>query len=132
MNSDWESVKRFYVEQFGVDPELVDMVAMGDVLLLSVSGSSNSSISKFLNIDKKVVKEILDTVLDFEGWKEDIEINPYSIFTNLLRNNQLNSSSFVREINSIERNIKMEDISKMYRICSIFCTIERRIDQEWV
>lgn len=132
MNNNWEDVKRFYVKEFGIDPKLVDLVAMSDVLLLSVSGSSNNSISRFLNIDLEAIKEILDTVLDFSGWEIDLEFNPYSIYVNLINNEQLESSIFLREINGIDTFQTISQVSQMYRICSIYYTIERRIDQEWV
>ena len=132
MSNSWEDIKRFYVETFGVDAKLVDLVAMSDILILSVSGSSNDSISRFLNIDQEVVKEILDTVLDFDGWKEDLNLNPYSIYINLFNNDQLTSADFLKEVLAVDNVQKASQVQDMYRICSIYCSIERRIDQEWI
>ena len=132
MNSSWEDVKRFYVKEFGVDPKLVDLVAMSDILLLSVSGSSNMSISRFLNVDQETVKEILSIVLEFSGWENDLDLNPYSIFINLLQNDQLTSANFVRETNSVNGLQKIDQVQQMFRVCSLYSDIERRIDQEWI
>jgi hypothetical protein len=127
----WESIKTFYMENFGIDPILVELAAIQDVLLLSVSGSSNDSISRFLDLDLDVIVDILDTALSFQGWKEDLEVNPYKILSELIELEEDSLEQFTHEVYATALGYTIELISQMYVVCKRFHDIEHRLDTEW-
>lgn len=133
-NRNWEFIKDFYQVNFNLDDKLVDLMASSDVILMSVSGASNESIAKTLDVDVSVVQEILSTVIDFDGWLTDLSINPYYIFTNdrISKVND-NYSSFLHDVlrSSADTNTSSE-IETMYRICSAYYEIQIRIENEWI
>ena len=79
----WNEIKQFYVDSFGISPELVDLLADNDIITMCVSGSSNATISKNLDIEVESVNTVILTILDFTGWKYDMSINPLSIYNDL-------------------------------------------------
>jgi hypothetical protein len=129
----WNAVRKFYMDNFNITPELVDLMASNDVLLMCVSGSSNSSISKILDIDEATVAEIIHTVFNFSGWGSDIELNPYNLYKD--------DSSYISFVGSVvdlnlEFNLNpalgIEQINTMYFNCLIYSEIEDKLDKEWV
>jgi hypothetical protein len=130
----WNAVRQFYMESFGVAPELVDLMACNDVLVMCVSGSSNDSISRVLNMDDTSILEILTTVLDFRGWREDLPFNPYAYYRSLpsIRGNSLYSSFREEVIIMFGPHIIEGDICEMYRICKTYCAIEERLERDWI
>lgn len=131
MNRTWEDVKSFYTETFKVSPELVDLVAISDVLLMSVSGSSNTSISKFLDLDTQVVEEILDTALGFKGWENDLEFNPYQIYAFLKNIDSVTEPNFKRECLAI-LGLPNATVHLIFHLCKQYSDIEERIGEEWI
>jgi hypothetical protein len=123
----WNAVREFYMSSFGISPELVDLMASNEILLMCVSGSSNTSISKLLNIDEEAVSEIVSTIFDFPGFSTDLEFSPYSIYK------EDNSFiSFAGSIVEIEEDTGIEKIELMYNNCKIYSEIEERLDSDWV
>lgn len=128
----WNLIRDFYVSNFGVSPELVDLMASNDILLMCVSGSSNTSISKVLNIDEKSIKEIISLVLDFDGWTQDLDLNPYSIFNNIALMGRILFRDFKIEIMSVAPHTKISEMEIMYRVCRVYDKISTKLDREWV
>lgn len=130
----WNVVRQFYMDSFGIAPELVDLMACNDVLLMCVSGSSNYSISRLLNIDDVAILEILSTVLNFNGWKEDLPFNPYACYVSLpsVVGNSLYSSFRNEVIIVFGPHIIEGDIDIMYRVCKIYSEIEAKLDRDWI
>jgi len=127
----WEVVRQFYMESFGIVPELVDLMASNEILLMCVSGSSNSSMSKILNIDEDSISEIILTIFDFSGWKEDLDINPLHVYEQ--------DNSYISFVGAIaetrigkETTITISDIDLMFRICEIYKSIEEKLEIGWV
>lgn len=130
-NRDWEIVKDFYVTTFSVPEELVDLVASSDVLLMCVSGACNESISNTLSIDVDIVGEILSTVLDFDGWDEDLNLNPYFVYNSMKSSTGFGVDSFIHDVSITNKEYTTSQIETMYRVCSIFSQIEGRIEKDW-
>jgi hypothetical protein len=121
------------MESFGIAPELVDLMASNEILLLCVSGSSNTSISNLLNIEEDAVKDIITTIFDFDGWKEDLEFSPYRIFEE--SESYLAFVGTIAELRSefnVEPNITIDDINVMYLNCQTYSRIEDQLEQGWV
>ena len=126
----WEVVRQFYMDSFGIAPELVDLMASNEILLMCVSGSSNESISKILNIDVDAVTEILDVVLSFPGWNKDLEFSPYNIYK------QDNSfigfvGTIVETIGNEQTDTTIDAITLMYSSCRIYEEVEEMLDVGW-
>ena len=107
---DYDAVKKFYIEKFNLDPELVDLNSNYSILLMCASGAGNSSIAKFLNIPEGSVELVLNEVFGFVGWKEDLEINPYKIYK------------------QAPQNVP----NSMKEMCVTMERIEKRLEDEWV
>ena len=136
----WNAVRQFYMESFGISPELVDLMASNEILLMCVSGSSNSSISRILNIDEESINEIISTIFDFDGWKEDLDFSPFHIYEQ-----DSNRIAFIGSIVDLfvgtakinisdphEDDINIDKIELMYKICSIYKSIEDKLEKEWI
>jgi len=124
----WQAVRQFYMESFGIAPELVDLMASNEILLMCVSGSSNNSISTILNIDIDAISEILEAILSFPGWEKDLEYSPYSIYKK--------DSDYISFVGSIRESDDSDDttidtINIMYNNCKIYESIEERLEINW-
>lgn len=124
----WNLVRQFYMDSFGISPELVDLMASNDILLMSVSGSANKSISTILNIDEDAIKEILSTILSFDGWTKDLEFNPLKIYEQ--------DHSYLAFVGSIAElaipGITISDIILMYSMCTLYSEIESKLETDWI
>lgn len=76
----WDEIKQFYRDKFDIEPEIVDLFCDFSVLLLCVSGSSNKSISEFLDIDIDEVENVNQKYFGFGGWIKDLPINPIRLY----------------------------------------------------
>jgi len=131
-NPIWEKVRTFYSDNFGLSENLVDLMASSDILLMCVSGSSNDSISRLLNVDEESVTEVVKQVLEFDGWAIDLPLNPYSIFTVLANDGKVLFRPFRDEIVLVFGTLLSEDsIKTMFRICRIYDKIERKLERDW-
>jgi hypothetical protein len=125
----WNTVRQFYMESFGIAPELVDLMASNEILLMSVSGSSNQSISRILNIDIDSIKEIISTIFDFDGWSTDLEFSPLHVYES--------DNSYIAFVGAVvelfgQDKITIEEINTMHRNCEIYESIANKLDKEWV
>ena len=105
----WIVIKQFYLDNFNIPGDLVDLLADSNILTMCVSGSSNESISKLLDIDIESVKQIIKSVFEFDGWEKDLDINPLST------------------------NTRPEDLDdNILRMLGIYDKIMERLDRWWV
>lgn len=128
----WKHLKQFYRESFGISEDVVDLLACNDVLLLCASGSSTDSISKALDIDLSDIKDILLTVFDFQGWKIDLDFNPYSVFCYLHNMDRYSYKDFSNEVTPISSLKDENSIATMFRICVVYEGISLKLDKEWI
>jgi hypothetical protein len=132
----WNDVKQFYVNSFGISPELVDLLADNDILTLCVSGSSNATISTNLDIDVECVNEIILNILDFTGWKYDLDINPLNVYNDLAFIDNKGGYPLYKEFDAIiikkDPSIVDKDRKTMFRLCKLYDSISSRLDKEWV
>jgi hypothetical protein len=135
----WDAVKEFYEEKFGIEGWVVEMYANFDILILCASGASNESIETFLEIDAKEVLKVIQDTFDFDGWKEDLPVNPYKIYCDLEKEFEKYEHKDVRfmsemtsALNSYTQANKDATIYKAYWICRTMSDIERKINDEWI
>jgi hypothetical protein len=132
----WNEIKQFYVDSFGISPELVDLLADNDIITMCVSGSSNDSISISLDIDRKTIDDITLSILDFTGWKYDMSINPLSIYNDLAFIKNKGGYPLFKEFDDVvtkkDPSIGEKDRKTMFRLCKLYDSISSRLDKGWV
>lgn len=126
-----EILKQIYKEKFNIDEVLVDLMADRDILHLTASGSSNISISKFLDIDIEDIKSVNKDFYGFDGWETDLDLNPIGIYNNMVKMQTYSYEIFYHEISTISPYFDEDTIQKMYEICSKFHTIDKLLEEEW-
>ena len=136
-NADWEVIKEFYKTEFGIDGWVVEVYANLDILSLCVSGASNDSIVTFLELPIAEVVKVLGEVLDFDGWRSDLSLNPYRLFMQFdgLKGSVEHFTSFIKDVTVElrgEGNIQGTKIEKLFYMCEIYNDIEERIQNEWI
>ena len=124
------------MDSFGISPELVDLLADNDILVMCVSGSSNATISRNLDIEIESINTIILTILDFTGWKYDMGINPLSIYNDLAFVNNKGGYPLFKEFDAVitkkDPSIGEKDRKTMFRVCKLYDSISSRLDKEWV
>lgn len=125
--NDWEYIKEFYKEHFGIDNWVVEMMANRDVLLLCASGASNKTISTFLDISENEVRLVIEEAFDFTGWAVDLPINPYRLYSNVLGD----FNEFYKEMKN-SNVFELKAIEDVYSLCKTMEEIEERIYNEWI
>ena len=132
----WNDVRQFYMSSFGISPKLVDLLADNDILTMCVSGSSNSTISKSLDIDIESVNEVVLNILDFTGWKYDMSMNPLSIYNDLAVSKNKGGYPLFKEFDAVitkkDPGIGDKDRKTMFRLCKLYDSISSRLDKGWV
>jgi len=128
----WEIIKEFYKETFGISGSLVDYMSIKDILLMCASGSSNESISKYLEINREYIPAILSSVFGFKGWSRDLELNPYSVYNYLLSRKEASVGKFAEEVMSLDESISLKDAKFMFGICRKYRGIEDRLEKKWI
>ena len=132
----WNEIKQFYMDSFGISPELVDLLADNDILVMCVSGSSNATISRNLDIEIESINTIILTILDFTGWKYDMSINPLSIYNDLAFIKNKGGYPLFKEFDAVitkkDPSIGEKDRKTMFRVCKLYDSISSRLDKEWV
>jgi len=124
--NDWDVVKEFYKEKFGLGEKLVELNANYTILLMCASGAGNESISKFLDIPIRSIELVLNEVFDFTGWTEDLKINPYKIYRQYFGDKDKCDDVFWTE------NDRMLVTDGVYKMCEIMERIDKRLEDEWV
>ena len=127
-------VKKFYLDNFGIKPDLVELLADNDILTMCASGSSNKSISDMFDIEESDIEEVLLAIFSFAGWKDDLEINPLYIY------NALETESFASGLFLFNKfkvwipaylDYTQDQIKTMFRLCKRYTSIANRIEREW-
>lgn len=133
---DWETVKEFYKEKFGIDGWVVEMYANMDILSLCVSGASNDSIIEFLELPANEVLKVLQDTFEFEGWKTDLPFNPYKLFTDYVGiiSSVEHFACFTGDLAIELSKYGLHEIKpdKIFYMCETMYDIERKINDEWI
>ena len=122
--NDWDYIKEFYKEHFGIDNWVVEMMANRDILLLCASGASNKTISNFLDISEGEIELVIKEAFDFIGWEQDLSCNPYKIY-------QDHPEEFRDEVSRL-LEVSPLDVALVASICRSMQEIEERIYNEWI
>lgn len=127
----WESFKQYLHERTGIPSKVFDYMAVRDILHLIASGSGVDTVANFFDIEVETVQEVCSEFLNFSGYPEDLDINPYMIF------NQVNYygrsiNDFIHEVSTLTPYYTVEEIKSFYTICLRFKDIENTLERYWV
>jgi hypothetical protein len=132
----WNKIKEFYKENFGIDNWVVEIFANQDILVLCASGTSNKTISNFIEVSEKEIKEVIKQTFLFDGWEQDLPINPYGYYCSLIdENGEVIRKKFMEDLDSKfqhELSLPKIDTALVYRICQTMWELENKINDEWI
>ena len=134
-NPNWNDIRQFYLDNFGIAVDLVDLLADSDILTMCASGSSNESIAISTDIGINDVKKVLLSIYNFSGWSVDLDINPLGIYEELYSTTFKSGHNLYKLFSDECLKLKPRtsiDTKTMFRICQICKKIEERIEIEWV
>lgn len=126
----WGIVTKFYKEKFQIDSDVVTLLSELDILLLCVSGSSNSSIATFLELEPNEVSATIRKYFSFDGWEQDLCLNPIGCYRSL---DELSFDKFVLAVGEkCTGSYNLDMVSKMYSVCATYTRLEEVINEKWV
>ncbi len=128
-NEVWEEVRKFYIEKFGISPELVDIAPILDLLRLCASGSSNKSIAKFFDETEEGLMELFDAHLGFMGWDIDMKFSPLKLYKEL---DDKSLESFKDAVVTKYGYHHPWFIERLYKTASFVDKLERLFDEKWI
>jgi hypothetical protein len=80
INSLWSHIKKFHSKRTGIPEEIVEYIAVFEILRLCVTGISNTTISEMLELEEYYVKENLIEYLDYPGFSANLSFSPYRFY----------------------------------------------------
>jgi len=126
----WETIKEFYMEKFGTEENLVELMSNYDILLACVSGVSNAKICYHLDISEETLVNVLNEYLSFNGWETDLDVNPYMLYKK--SGKSYSELVFQSQVEDVSKLYSDDEIETMFRICSVFYRLEDTLRNEWV
>ena len=127
-DSIWEFTKDFYEKELGVPKEVVEYLAVIDVISLVASGHSNHTISNTLEkMNELYIESICRKFLGFEGWKQDLDVNTYFVYKNTGRN----FDAFYAQVDNLTPLFTDAIITKAFEICGRFEYMKKEIKKHY-
>lgn len=121
----WEIVRLTYNNLFGIPKNVVDLMAVEPYVSLLAHGYSNRKIASLLEEEESLVKDTIEELLDFEGFKEDLGFDPVSIY----KRHKFNQFAFVQEAKSLSPETPKGDIIISYQVNRLLQEIEEKINK---
>jgi hypothetical protein len=115
-----------------ISPEVLDFLSNYDIILASVSGSSNKEISRNLDVSEKEVRQAIADYIGkecdgWDGFEESSTVSPYFVFKALVKTlGEIPSESeFSDEMERLtgDNTFLGLTFSKIYQIVMIFSTM---------
>lgn len=125
MNNRWELIQSALSANSGVSKAVLDYIAVDPILKLCVGGRSNQSIAGYLGFEIKYVKESIQEFLEFDGWENDLDINPWYAY----QKSPHNQASFTYTIQVLTGLVSYDTIVIAYSICSKYDLIRKEIEK---
>lgn len=121
-DSSWKRVQDFYKNAFDLGNYIVDLMADYNIVLLCVSGSSNDSISKALDLDIDDIRNTIKNRLSFDGWETNLKFSPYYTYINM---------SFDDFIEVCKQFFDINFAHKVYYMCEKCKLMGDQLDESW-
>ena len=124
----WEFTKDFYEKELGIPKEIVEYLAVIDVISLVASGHSNKTISNTLDrMSEDYIKSICEKFLSFGGWEQDLDVNTYFVY----KNTGKTFDSFHVQVESITPFFTEAIIAKAFEVCKKFDFMKKEIGKHY-
>lgn len=117
----WEDFKSYFEDRFKISGQVLDNIAVYDVLLMFLSGLSNTDIADSVELDIQTISDILMDYFGFAGWDELQEVSYWFLF-----NFTETKEDFLMFLKNY--NIKY-DPEKLYYMCILLKKIEVELDK---
>jgi len=127
MDNMWEFIQYLYKKYYNIPPRVVDYMAIYDIIEMCARGLSVRSISKRTKLPQKYIKPTIQEFLDFDGWKEDLDLDMYQRYKSL----DGDYGMFVSTIRTTSAVSSGKEINTAYRICGKVEIIRKEI-KKWV
>jgi len=133
---DWDITSVILEEKLNIPRKILDYISIRDIILLCASGSSNQSIAQFLQTDLEFVCEVVASTFMTEGWKEDLDINPYQILKTIQDYGYIEGVEgtyipFKEEIQTVTPYYSEEEIVRMFIVSDRYLHIEKEMEIWW-
>lgn len=122
-NDDWMTIQQVYMTYFNIPARVVDYMAVEPILHLCAEGRSNKYISRKVQLSQRHVKSVLSEFLEFEGWKEDLDISPLMVYDSVDKDWYYYRTT----IKTVSSLTSVKEISLSYRVCRKYRTIRKEI-----
>lgn len=121
----WKLFTEYVSNEFGISEELLNYIAVEEILSCCVTGLSNNTIANICNCDIKYIKEVLNDFFEFDGWKEDLDINTYYLYES---SGKIIDSyrMLIKTLSSASDDI---DIDKSFYICKKYEEILEKVNK---
>ena len=121
----WEKVKELIHNKTGISFEVLDLLAVNEILLQCVQGLSIAHIAYYVDQDEDYVSNVLEEFLGFSGWSLDLDFSPIVCYN---RTNSL--VEFLKEVDSFSP-LTTKFVAKLsYEICRKYKKLERIIKND--
>lgn len=112
----WELIQTLYKSKFGTEPEVIDFIAVQDVLRLCCYGLTTEQISSELFVEEGYVISILEEYYNFSGWTKKMKIDLYSLYRSTVDFDDFENYL----VNFASGNVKAESMRHAYDMCATY------------
>jgi len=121
VSKNWEVFKgRFREVNEGVNPDILDYIAVEDILLSHLNGYSLERILEIYQLSKEYVIIVLEEFIKVSPRENALNFNPYNIY----KNTAVGKQRFI----DLVRKKSTEDASKLYDACTVLERISEEIN----
>ena len=122
VSKNWEVFKkRFRESNEGVNPDILDYIAVEDILLSHLNGYSLDRILEIYQLSKEYVIIVLEEFMKVPPRDYALSFNPYNIY----KNQAISKERFIE----IVSKKSTEDALKLYDACTVLEKISQEIDE---
>ena len=125
---DWDYLRTLLEEKLNIPGEILDYIAVKDILQLCASGSSNANIARFTNVEIEYVEQTLKEFFHFEGWRDDCDLNPFVLYKTC----DGIWEDFEKEVTILYPYYTELEKTKLYLIASTYSKIEQDTEKYWI
>lgn len=127
MKNEWELLRNSLSALSGVKPQLLDYIAVYDILKLCAEGKCNTIISNELNEDIPYIQSVLEEFFQFSGFHKDLDFNSRLWYNRY----KYNSYAYLQTARCWDLTSSPEDLRKSFDINKIFEVIERVVEAHY-
>ena len=121
----WKEFCEYVNTTLEIPKEILNLLAVNDILFACVVGLSNKTIANRFNLDIEYIKYTLKEFLDFEGWEYDLDLNAFNIYKR--SNRDLNSFSlFVDTLSSL---VTKETKEILFGLCEKYEELFKKVEK---